>query len=398
MRHAACHFSITALTRGKTAGPVARAAYIARCRLHDERTGQTFSYSRRSGLLEAGAVNWVTGIERLWNESERAETRSNARVAREIKVSIPTELPLDEMRRLVHGFCCNLKDRYGLAAQWAIHAPRFHDRSDGRKVERQYRAGTIDQEEYFQILADPERTNLNFHAHILKSVREKDPTTGLFGEKIHSLDRGPGRASEFRDMRSEWEIRANAALQRVGSDARVDLRSYKDMAAAGDAPEGLAAQPHVGSKANHDAASNYPGRVKARREIHHHNAEIWTAWEQRRALERERARLEASERIASEREAARKVEAAAEKRNIAEAKTEQEAREAARGAMHITSLRSGYEDVIAMAQRGEKMEMPVGEDAEIDPETYVREVSNTPFNKAIKVRRRAPVRGRVRCG
>ncbi len=319
-------------------------------------------------------------------------------MAREIKVSIPAELPLDEMRRLVHGYCCNLKDRYGLAAQWAIHAPRFHDRSDGREVERRYRAGTIDQEEYLRILADPERTNLNFHAHILKSVREKDSDTGFFGEKIHSLDRGPGRSSEFRDMRGEWEIRTNAALQRVGSDARVDLRSNEEMAAAGDAPVGLVAQPHVGPQASHGAAPHYAGRVKARKETQEHNAEIWMAWEQRRALERERARLEASERIAAEREAARKVEAAAERRKIADAKTEQEARDAAREAVHSTSLRSGYEDVIAMAQRGEKMEMPEGQDVEIDPETYVREVSYTPFKKAIKVRRKAPVRVRTRSG
>lgn len=387
---------MTALTRGKTAGAVARAAYIARCRLHDERTGQTFSYTGRGGLLEEGTVNWVTGIEQLWNESERAETRSNARVAREIKVSIPAELPLDEMRRLVHGFCCNLKDRYGLAVQWAIHAPRFHDRADGRDVERRYRAGTIDQEQYLKILADPERTNLNFHAHILKSVREKDRDTGCFGEKIHSLDRGPGRSSEFRDMRGEWEVRTNAALQRAGSDARVDLRSNQEMAAAGDAPEGLVAQPHVGPVASNGAAPFYPRRVKARIEIQQHNADRWMTWEQRRALERERARLEASERIASQREAARKAEAAAEKLRIAKAKTEREAQEAAQEAVHFTSPRDKYEEIIAMAQRAMTMEMPPGEDLEIDLETYQYEGSTTPFQKAIKVKRRAPVRQRTR--
>jgi len=40
--------------------------------------------------------------------------------------------------------------------------------------------------------------------------------------------------------------------------------------------------------------------------------------------------------------------------------------------------------------------MPAGEDIEIDPETYVREVSNTPFNKAIHVMRKARVRQRLR--
>jgi len=387
---------MTALTRGKTAGAVARAAYIARCRLHEERTGQTFSYTGRGGLLEEGTVNWVTGIERLWNEVERSETRKNSRVAREIKMALPVELPLDEMRRVVHGFCCNLVDRYGLAVHWVIHAPKFHDRDDGRRVERLYRQGIMGQEEYLEILRDPTRTNQNFHAHLLMSNRQKDRDTGMFNEKIRCLDHVKTGPEEIQNMRDEWEHRANSALKRVGSEARIDMRSNQAMAAAGHAPDGLVAQPHVGPEASHGAAAHYPRRVKERKEIQQHNAGLWLAWEQRRALERERARLEDSERIAADREAKRKVEAAEEKREIAEAPTEMEAREAARQAVHISAPRSGYEEVIAMAQRGEKMEMPTGEDIEIDPETYVREVSNTPFNKAIHVLRKARVRQRLK--
>mgnify|MGYP003716391013 FL=1 len=201
MKHAACHFSISPLTRGKTAGAVARAAYIARCRLHDKRTGQTFSYARCGGLLEQGTVNWAGGLERLWNAVERSETRKNSRVAREIRVALPVELPLDEMRRVVHGFCCNLVDRYGLAAQWVIHAPRFHDRDDGRRVERLYRQGSMGREEYLGILSDPARTNLNFHAHILTSNRRKDRDTGAFTDKIRCLDHVRTGPEAVQDMR-----------------------------------------------------------------------------------------------------------------------------------------------------------------------------------------------------
>ncbi|WP_157960694.1 MobA/MobL family protein [Primorskyibacter marinus] len=208
------------MTRGKTAGPVARAAYIARCRLHDERTGQTFSYTRRGGLLEEGTVNWMTGIERLWNEVERSEKRKNSRVAREIRVALPAELPLDEMRRVVHGYCCNLVDRHGLAIQWVIHAPRFHDRADGRRVERQYRQRVIDQEEYFHILSDPARTNMNFHAHILMSNRRKDRDTGGFAEKIRCLDNirtGPEEVQCMRRLRPiEFPLaRSRDVLKRI---------------------------------------------------------------------------------------------------------------------------------------------------------------------------------------
>lgn len=396
MRHAACHFSISTLSRGKTAGAVARAAYIARCRLHDERTGQTFSYNRRGGLLAEGVVNWSTGVEQLWVEVERSETRKNSRVAREIKVALPAELPLAEMRRLVHGFCCNLKDRYGLAAQWAIHAPKCHDKVDGRLVERHYRDGIIDLEEYSRILSDPARTNRNFHAHILTTTRRKDPDSGGFAEKIRCLDNVRTGPSEIQAMRGEWEYRANAALKRAGSKARVDLRSYDAIAGADDAPAGLIAQPHLGPKAAHGCKDGYRDRIEARVAIQAHNDDLWSAWEQCRSLERERARLEASDRIAAKREAARKKEAAAEKRKISEARTKREAREAASDAVHMSAPRGTLAEIIARAQSGEAMGMPPGEDAEIDPEVYEPEASTTPFERAIRVRRRAPVRVRAR--
>jgi len=398
MKHAACHFTVSPLTRGKTAGAVARAAYIARCRLHDERTGQTFSYTRRGGLLAEGTVNWDRGIEVLWNEVERSETRKNSRVAREIRMALPAELPLPEMRRVVHGYCCNLVDRYGLAAQWVIHTPRFHDRNDGRRVERLYRQGRIDQNSYLAILSDPERTNRNFHGHILISNRQINHDTGTFADKIRCLDNIKTGPEEIRDMRDEWELRTNAALKRTGSKARVDLRSYGEMAAAGDAPEGLVAQPHVGSTASHGAALHYPVRAKTRKKIQNDNDEIWATWEQRRSLERERSRLQASERIAAKREEERKAEAAAEKQKIVDAQTEQEAQAAANGAVHISSPLGSIADVIAMAQSGEKMEMPPGEDIEIDLETYEPPSSTTPFHDAIKVKRRTRVRVRSRSG
>ncbi len=170
------------------------------------------------------------------------------------------------------------------------------------------------------------------------------------------------------------------------------------MTEAGDAPKGLVAQPHVGPRASHGAVAHYPGRVKARKNIQEHNDDLWAGWERRRVLERERARLEDSERIAADREAARKIEAAEEKRRIAEARPGREARDAAREVVHMTTPRSTLADIIARAQSGEAMHMPTGEDVEIDPETYQREASTTPFEKAIKVWRRAPVRVRSRPG
>ena len=393
MRHAACHFSISPLTRGKTAGAVARAAYIGRCRLHDERTGQTFSYTGRGGLLEEGTVNWVTGIERLWNEVERSETRKNSRVAREIKMALPVELPLDEMRRVVHGFCCNLVDRYGLAVHWVIHAPKFYDREDGRRVERLYRQGIMGREEYLDILRDPTRTNQNFHAHLLMSNRQKDRDTGIFKEKIRCLDHVKTGPEEIQNMRDEWEHRANSALKRVGSEARVDMRSNQAMAAAGHAPDGLVAQPHVGPKASHGAAPHYPRRVKERKEIQQHNDALWTAWDLRRALEREKARLDASRRIAAETEATRRIEAKDAEAKIAAAETAEARAKAIAAAPHLDAL-DPQQAAIAWAQGKAKAEIDPESDKTIDPETDTAATPETARPPKLVMSRRAKQRAR----
>ena len=100
----------------------------------DLRTGKIYSYSRVPGLLAEGFANWSSGAAELWNAAEASETRRNARVARELRPALPAELPLDDQRRLVHGFSCWLKDEFGVAVHYVIHAPTFH----GKKKSRQY--------------------------------------------------------------------------------------------------------------------------------------------------------------------------------------------------------------------------------------------------------------------
>jgi hypothetical protein len=421
MKHPACHFSVLTLSRGKTAGAVARAAYIARCRLHDERIGKTFSYDHLGGLMAEGTVNWVTGSDRLWNEVEAAETRKNSRVAREIRVALPAELPLDDMRRVVHGFTCNLKDRYGVVAQYAIHAPKFHDKEDGKEVERKYQDGILGLDEYLCIMADSKRTNLNFHAHILVSTREKDEVSGGFGAKVRRLDSIKTGPEEIQAMRAEWEIRTNAALRRIGSKARIDLRSYKEMVNTGDAPGGLTPQKHLGPKASNaknaelveDEKPVHPMQttlenaeglpvikavVGAREKAKDHNDETWASWLILRDLERQKARLEETQRIATEREAVRKTEAAKEKEKILTARRDQDALHAAAEAVHMAAPRGSLVDIIDRVQRGEEMVMPVDDEAIIDPETYQRPASSTPFEKPIRVRRVSRVQVRTRSG
>jgi len=171
----------------------------------------------------------------------------NSRVARELRPALPAELPLYEQRRLVHGFACWLKDEFGVAVHWVVHAPSFHKKMDSKRFWRDRKSET-GWKKYLAVLIDPDKTNLNFHAHIRFTTRRVNGKTGEFFEKTRELDDKRTGAECVLKIRAEWEKRTNAALAREGSDARIELRSYETMAAAGDAPAGLTAQKHLGPK------------------------------------------------------------------------------------------------------------------------------------------------------
>ena len=203
-------------------------------------------------------------------------------------------------------------------------------------------------------LRDPTKTNRNFHVHILMTTRAIDPATAAFGAKTRAWDARDEGPARIEDLRREWQTRANSALQKAGATTRADLRSYETQAAAGDAPEGLVAQDHLGPKwaalsrkmTTDDGEDGI--RVGRRRAARRSNTEeTWTCWLQLRALERERARETRSAAIAAEREAKRRTEAAAERARLEAARTEQERAEAAGAAVHLTAPLRGNDALYA---------------------------------------------------
>ena len=416
MIHPASHCPLFVLSRGKGRSAVGAAAYIARCQMTDARVGRSFNYRRTTGLLTQGLVNWSGSAEELWNAAEAAEKRVNARVARELRPALPAELPLDEQRRLVHGFSCWLKDEFGVAVHYALHAPTFHDKALERDLWHA-RESVVGEEAYLQALSDPTRTNLNFHAHILFTTRQVDTETGALGAKTRDLDNVKTGPEKLLAIRKEWEKRANAALARAGSEARIDLRSYEEMAKAGDAPEGLTAQRHLGpretartrkrAKAKKTGPKS-PAQIK-REKVRDRNEDLWLSWMQLQSLQREKARLEDSARIAAEREAARRKRAEEEKRRIAEAQSVQEQREAVEQATTIDTPRGApggvLMEAIAWAKAGSTEESRMQEAAKggddktggaadlsefdkvIDPETFISpDLGENKRTKRVKVR------------
>jgi ATP-dependent exoDNAse (exonuclease V) alpha subunit len=201
-------------TFGRAGGSSAAsaAAYRAGERIRDERTGRLYDHSERLDVLHKEIVlpsqfsdedmAWARDRSNLWNTAESAETRKNARVAREYLIALPVELSPPQRLELVRGFSQELSDRYGFAVDFAVHAPRDFPGSDPR----------------------------NFHAHLLATTREVK-LEGLAAKTTLEMRDGDRRKlglppviNELLHVRQRWAAVTNEALQQSHIAARIDHR------------------------------------------------------------------------------------------------------------------------------------------------------------------------------
>lgn len=194
------HCSIKTHTRSKGESAVNCAAYRAAERLRDERLGKTFDYRRKQGVLHTEIVvpsgTPIPAREQLWQAQEAADGRRNARVAREVEVSLPAEQSHEERLALSRELAAALSRRYHVAVDLALHAPGR--RSDHRNV----------------------------HAHLLMTTREWS-ADGRLTARVRAFD-GRGGSLEVRALRALWADLCNRALERGRHSDRVDHRSYAD--------------------------------------------------------------------------------------------------------------------------------------------------------------------------
>lgn len=202
---------------------VAAAAYRAGERLHDARQGVTHDYSRKGGvvhkelMIPENAPAWAKKLDRetLWNMADARERRKDSQTARELRIMIPRELDPDARIQVVRDFVQRSFVSKGMIADVC-----WHDKiaSDGQ--------------------SQP-------HAHVMLTMRPLDADG--FGDKVrHDMVPDPsgrrhpdGRAvlvasnveswnlaSYYERCREDWERTANEALERAGSEQRIDRRSY----------------------------------------------------------------------------------------------------------------------------------------------------------------------------
>lgn len=189
------------------------AAYRSGEKLHDERTGRTFDYGRKQGIVHTeiiapeNARNWVYSRSSLWNRVELAEKRKDAQVAREIEISLPRELSPEQRIVLVRSFVKQHFVERGMIADIAIHCPQASDGKD-----------------------QP-------HAHIMLTLRPLKPDGDSFGNK----ERAWNDRNLLEHWREQWASAVNQALADAESNERIDHRCLQ---AQGIEREPLPHMPH----------------------------------------------------------------------------------------------------------------------------------------------------------
>jgi len=285
-------------TFGRTSGSsaVAAAAYRAGERLRDERTGRIHDHAERTDVLYKEILlpsrlddtdpEWATSRESLWNAAELAESRKNARVAREYLVAVPAELDRAQQIGLVRGFSRELAERYGFAVDLTLHAPRDFPGSDPR----------------------------NFHAHLLATTREAQieglgaKTTLELGDRARrELGLEPA-IQELAFARQHWLAATNDALREAGREVRIERgpageqsrvwipRVAFEMERRGfrsELAERLRAAQHPPARAEARASLASPERpAQSMQEVQQQAREEWLRWRQTRGAQ-SRAQVDA---------------------------------------------------------------------------------------------------------
>lgn len=121
------HLSVSNVSRAKGSTSCATLAYISGEKIHDSRTGKTYSYSRRERVLVVGTILPAsapleyTNAETLWNAVENYETADNARTAKKIQIALPRELELSEQKTVIEEYIRGTLAQEGYCTTYAIH-------------------------------------------------------------------------------------------------------------------------------------------------------------------------------------------------------------------------------------------------------------------------------------
>lgn len=225
------HCSVKIIGRSKGKSVIAAAAYRAGERLCDRETGITHDFTRKGGvmhqeiLLPGHAPKEYADRQTLWESVTKAEKKSNAQLAREVEVALPTEFSEELQLAVIREYAQGNFVSEGMCADIAIH-----DKGNG-----------------------------NPHAHILLTTRpikadgswgakeKKDYARDESGERIPLIDKKTGMQKlgkrneklwkRVTVQANDWNDRENVEKWRkswadicnryLSMEQQIDHRSYK---------------------------------------------------------------------------------------------------------------------------------------------------------------------------
>ncbi|TOY83828.1 nickase [Levilactobacillus brevis] len=246
------HISFSNISAGKGRSAIASAAYRSGEKLFDDKEGRRYFYARsvipESFILTPkNAPEWVGDREKLWNEVEKNDRKSNSRYAKEFNVALPVELSESEQKELLTKYVQeNFVDK-GMVADVAIH----RDHPD------------------------------NPHAHVMLTNRpfNSDGTWGIKSKKQYILDDNGNKTytgtskypksrkilmvdwdkkEKITEWRHNWAASVNQALEQKNIPDRISEKSFVEQGIA-DTPmqhEGINSKRHE-RKAFNQQVKNY---------------------------------------------------------------------------------------------------------------------------------------------
>ena len=193
------HLEVKPISRSKGHSVTSRVNYISGQTLHDSYKNKTYRHHRKDVvwqkiILPDTAPSQFQDPQYLCDGIEEAEVRWDARTAREFIGSLPNELPLGELVRIVCDFIKHNFVDHSLCAIAAIHSGRNRN--------------------------DPSRNNP--HVHIIVPTRTVGPD-GFSKKK----DREHDKRKYIYIWREQWALVQNRAYERNGMDIRVSHESLK---------------------------------------------------------------------------------------------------------------------------------------------------------------------------
>ena len=215
------HMSFSNISAGKGRSAIASAAYRSGEKLFDDKEGRHYFYARSVMpesfiLTPKNAPEWASDRERLWNEVEKKDRKSNSRYAKEFNVALPIELSVDEQKELLTEYVQENFVDQGMVADVAIHRdhpdnPHAHVMLTNRPFNPDGTWGQKTKTEYI----------LDSHGN-----KTKTPAGNVRNRKIWLVDWD--KKEKITEWRHNWAVSVNQVLEQKSIPDRISEKSFEN--------------------------------------------------------------------------------------------------------------------------------------------------------------------------